>query len=243
MGLDKFNYDCEGQISLFDTFGEQMYVKRDWASEYFTEALLRGTGFEDGKKRVYELFKKFMPSDERIKALKKEYGTGGESFGFGVEIGLCGWESDAVGIEIQYKTTSGKEKKLFSWLEVEKRLHRLIDQGKYYKPIDNRPICESSKHVCNKEQIWEVADSLDDKEKCPHVCCRVCEVKGCGARCNGSSEPEADFYYCAPQGKWDKTCSTCNNWHFHRNGVRCQYGNCPENGYENYVGLSGGKKA
>ena len=236
MGIDKFNYNCEGQISLFDTFSEQMLVKRDVTQEYFNQALLKGTGFEDGKKRVYELYQKFMSQSERIKALKKEYGTGGASFGAGVEIGLCGWWADACTYTINYKTENGKEEKAFSWVEVENRLHRLVYQGKYYTPPNERPICEYSGHACNRENVWAVADTLDDKKDCPHVCCRLCEVKCCGARCNGSSEPEECFYYCAPDGKWDKQCATCRNWSFHRKGVRCQYGSCPENDYNRYNG-------
>ena len=48
--------------------------------------------------------------------------------------------------------------------------------------------CIFSKHSCNKENLWEVADSLDELQ-CPHVCCRKCNTKMCGARCNGSEEP------------------------------------------------------
>lgn len=44
--------------------------------------------------------------------------------------------------------------------------------------------CKHSGHICNKENVWEVADTLDDKSaSCPHICCRQCSVDGCGARC------------------------------------------------------------
>lgn len=49
-------------------------------------------------------------------------------------------------------------------------------------------ICQYSQHTCNKANLWEVADTLDDI-KCPRTCCRICSVKSCGARCNGSEEP------------------------------------------------------
>lgn len=72
--------------------------------------------------------------------------------------------------------------------------------------------CGFSGHSCNKEELWKVADSFDDIE-CPKVCCRGCDVKLCGARCNGSQEP-------APKNKpmWDSPeCSKdhtklCNRW-------------------------------
>lgn len=56
----------------------------------------------------------------------------------------------------------------------------------FRQTIVAKPKCKYSGHVCNKENLWVVADSLDDKPQCPHVCCRNCEIRTCGARCNGS---------------------------------------------------------
>lgn len=61
-------------------------------------------------------------------------------------------------------------------------------QGDKWTP-KNAPICEHSKHTCNKKELWKVADTLDEI-MCPHVCCRFCNTRLCGARCNGSKEPE-----------------------------------------------------
>jgi len=58
--------------------------------------------------------------------------------------------------------------------------------GNKYIPKEQEPNCQYSGHVCNKENIWRVADMLDCQEPCPRVCCRQCNVKLCGARCNGS---------------------------------------------------------
>lgn len=49
--------------------------------------------------------------------------------------------------------------------------------------------CTFSGHTCNKKELWKVADTLDDL-MCPHVCCRQCNTRSCGARCNGSEEPK-----------------------------------------------------
>lgn len=54
--------------------------------------------------------------------------------------------------------------------------------------------CSFSGHTCNKENLWEVADTFDDF-LCPHVCCRKCNTKSCGARCNGSEEPKSKEIY------------------------------------------------
>ena len=52
-----------------------------------------------------------------------------------------------------------------------------------------KPECSFSGHTCNKENLWEVAHTLDNIA-CPEICCRQCKVPLCGARCNGSEEPE-----------------------------------------------------
>ncbi len=49
-------------------------------------------------------------------------------------------------------------------------------------------ICKHSGHTCNKEELWKVANTLDGIT-CNRVCCRQCDVRLCGARCNGSEEP------------------------------------------------------
>ena len=64
-----------------------------------------------------------------------------------------------------------------------------MEDGQKVNLYDEMPICKFSRHVCNKKSLWEISDMLDDKDKCPHVCCRKCHVGMCGERCNGSKEP------------------------------------------------------
>lgn len=49
--------------------------------------------------------------------------------------------------------------------------------------------CYFSQHNCNKEELWKIADTLDDIH-CQRTCCRACNTRNCGARCNGSEEPK-----------------------------------------------------
>lgn len=56
------------------------------------------------------------------------------------------------------------------------------------KFVNDKPVCKHSNHSCNKKELWKQAEALGDPF-CPHVCCRFCNTKCCGARCNGSSEP------------------------------------------------------
>ena len=63
---------------------------------------------------------------------------------------------------------------------------------KKHTEIEKIPFCEHSKHSCNKKELWKVADTLDETQ-CPHVCCRMCNTRNCGARCNGSEEPKKEI--------------------------------------------------
>lgn len=51
-----------------------------------------------------------------------------------------------------------------------------------------KPICQYSKHTCNKEVLHALAS--EENPFCPKVCCRFCNTSLCGVRCNGSSEPK-----------------------------------------------------
>lgn len=69
--------------------------------------------------------------------------------------------------------------------------------ARWWRPIQEEsakaaaPACSHSGHTCNKKELWKVADTLDEI-MCPHVCCRRCGVRLCGARCNGAEEPKKD---------------------------------------------------
>lgn len=79
----------------------------------------------------------------------------------------------------------------------------------YLEKTINRCTCKYSGHICNKEELWKVADSLDGII-CNKVCCRNCDVRLCGARCNGSEEPLEPLFektVCEHDHK-----ALCNRW-------------------------------
>lgn len=67
--------------------------------------------------------------------------------------------------------------------------------ARWWRPIQEKaakaavPVCSHSGHTCNKSELWKIADTLDEI-MCPHVCCRKCGTRLCGARCNGAEEPK-----------------------------------------------------
>ena len=123
--------DIAGQISLFDTIGQSDKSGVD-DQTYLKEAIMYGTGFVNGKKRVYELYQQEMSTKERTYAIKKEYGIGGSGWPIN-GYGLHGYNSFNNGLTIEWADESGNHEKLFDWNDVEKVIHRVIDSGEYYK--------------------------------------------------------------------------------------------------------------
>lgn len=70
-----------------------------------------------------------------------------------------------------------------------------ISITEYLSSLEEAAVCNHSGHTCNKSELWRVADTLD-MGACPHVCCRSCNVRLCGARCNGSEVPDKDDLPC-----------------------------------------------
>lgn len=94
--------------------------------------LLRGSGFSDGSKRIYDYFQEGHDKEENIAFLKKEYGTGGHSHA----LPCCddAWEEhDFKGIQLlKGDITSPTVKVLLKWPAVEKRIRELVRNGRYY---------------------------------------------------------------------------------------------------------------
>lgn len=120
------------QYSLFDTAPPAAEASKDQNNTALTELLMTGTGFEDGKWRVYTYYNSEHPSTEEFaNFLKKEYGIGGSSsvsdtFKFS-------WY-DAKGIKI---TMNSGEDVLFRWNVAAKTAAGLLDSGEYFSQKDN----------------------------------------------------------------------------------------------------------
>lgn len=99
-----------------------------------------------------------------------------------------------------------------------------IDIFEYLEQLNK--VCSFSGHTCNKKNLWEVADSLDELQ-CPHVCCRRCNTRHCGARCNGSEEPKEKIYPVDIMGLCDDAyCPVCGSGLDEYRHLDCE--RCPE---------------
>ena len=92
--------------------------------------LLIGSGFENGKYRIYRQFSKYEDSKKNIAFLKKEYGTGGGTHTYPDGTDGDTWHSSK-GIAIEKYGSYTNPDILLSWSKVEKRLRELIKDDRY----------------------------------------------------------------------------------------------------------------
>lgn len=91
------------------------------------ESLKRGSGFSDGKKRIYEFFTEKHDLKEQAGFLKNEYGVGGSSHALSAARESGEWH-DAKGI----KYTKGNAKEIqLSWYNVARKINDLIKKNRY----------------------------------------------------------------------------------------------------------------
>jgi len=99
--------------------------------EYITQVLGRGSGFVDGKKRIYRIMSEEIDKSARVKKIKKEYGLGGS--GWPLEgYGLHGYDTfKGKGIRFQWRDEEGEKEGYLSWSAIETEIAALILTGQY----------------------------------------------------------------------------------------------------------------
>ena len=91
--------------------------------------LSSGSGFEDGKRRIYQQFLKQEGTEANVRFLRREYGIGGHSDAIpGTDYWL---EYDAKGLHLSKLHDDGSKAVNLSWNVVEKRIGELIALGRY----------------------------------------------------------------------------------------------------------------
>ncbi|HAP3440436.1 TPA: DEAD/DEAH box helicase family protein, partial [Enterococcus faecalis] len=108
------------------------------------ESLKRGSGFSDGKKRIYEFFTEKHDLKEQADFLKNEYGVGGSSHALSAARESGEWH-DAKGIK--YNKGNAKEI-LLSWSNVARRINDLIKKNIY---IDEESFEENREKKTDQE--------------------------------------------------------------------------------------------
>ena len=126
------------QLSLFPSADEQIeqieQAEAEKSSAFsvsqadLDNELVRGTGFKNGKYRVYQFYQTLHTQQDALAFLKKEYGIGGHSHTF--LDGSSGFvDHDAKGIRFRVRGNDGEQN--FSWRAIDSRLKELIAFDRY----------------------------------------------------------------------------------------------------------------
>ncbi len=126
------------QASLFSSMVEQQSLIEQAEAEKSSafsvsqadldNELVRGTGFKNGKYRVYQFYQILHTQQDALAFLKKEYGIGGHSHTF--LDGSSGFvDHDAKGIRFRVRGNDGEQN--FSWRAIDSRLKELIALDRY----------------------------------------------------------------------------------------------------------------
>ena len=120
------------QLSLF---GEPVVYESDAEEKAIYAALMKGSGFQDGKFRIEEFCKENHSINEFAKMLKEEYGTGGHS---GNEFyAFANHNSKGIEIILNRKYDNEEGRKIYlSWKEVAERISELVSKGEYITKAD-----------------------------------------------------------------------------------------------------------
>ncbi len=180
-GINKYLAEMDEMLAKAQEEGKYTYLNPKEETviphEYVEEALLKGSGFVGGKKRIYNIFMDIRDAGERAKHIKKEYGIGGS--GWPIEgYGLHGYDYiNSRGFKLQWRDEEGEKIGYLSWKTVEKEIGRLILDGKYYTPpvevievvdgdiiddIDEYAIPDESESYDSAKNIENMIEHSDD---------------------------------------------------------------------------------
>lgn len=100
-----------------------------FSQQEIDRVLTRGSGFEEGKYRINQMFSKNTTLKEKVQFLKKEYGEGGSS----PAVGFINANYDAKGMSLSRYREIGKDeiKITLKWDKVAKRIDELIQLDRY----------------------------------------------------------------------------------------------------------------
>ena len=123
----------EEQIEMLVQAEEEKSSAFAISQEDIDSVLVSGSGFENGKYRIYRQFQKHGDKKDNIAFLKKEYGDGGGTHTFPDGFSGHSWH-DSKGIAIDRGGSYTNHDLVLSWSKVEKRLRELIRDNRYLNP-------------------------------------------------------------------------------------------------------------
>ena len=139
--------DIGGQLSFIQERAEDQTASAfSIPKEIIDNYLASGSGFANGKYRIYEQLQKSLSLKENADFLKKEYGTGGGTYAGGVSD--YNYDCDAKGVRIRKGYEENAPEIRMNWTEVAKEIGRLISDDRYL----------------NKKEWWNYPEWLAEQE-------------------------------------------------------------------------------
>ena len=176
------------QLSLFPSADEQIeqieQAEAEKSSAFsvsqadLDNELVRGTGFKNGKYRVYQFYQTIHTQQDALAFLKKEYGIGGHSHTY--LDGSSGFiDHDAKGIRFRVRGNDGEQN--FSWRAIDSRLKELIALDRYltekekaylptYEQEQTERRLQQAEEAAVREASKAVAAAMDEKRKNAEYC-------------------------------------------------------------------------
>lgn len=132
------------EVNLFDV-SDDVFHEEDtndfspWSDKSINNILRIGSGFVNGKYRIYHLYTAMnVNAKDKATYLKNEYGNGGRTYDFknkNQDKGLIDHDSKGLTVCVSSKDSASllknSESKTFPWTDVSLRIEKLIATGKY----------------------------------------------------------------------------------------------------------------
>ena len=183
-GAEQPNLRITTEDSLFPTLEEQIQHIEEAEAQKLSafsvsqadidnELCRHGSGFANGKLRIYKFFEDMPSSDAAITFLKKEYGIGGHSHTYlNGESGFV----DHDGKGIHFSNYNYKEKHTITWKAVARRLRELIAIDRYltekekaylpeYEAKEAERRLQLAEEAAAREALRAAAAAMDERRK------------------------------------------------------------------------------
>ena len=183
-GAEQPNLRITTEDSLFPTMEEQIQHIEEAEAQKLSafsvsqadidnELCRHGSGFANGKLRIYKFFEDMPSSDAAITFLKKEYGIGGHSHTYlNGESGFV----DHDGKGLHFSNHNYKEKHTITWKAVARRLRELIAIDRYltekekaylpeYEAKEAERRLQLAEEAAAREALRAAAAAMDERRK------------------------------------------------------------------------------
>ena len=153
VGTEDEQHQSNGTTTVNEENGLLLEQDFEFTQEIIDNVLMKGSGFVEGKYRIYFQFANNHSTNDNIAFLKNEYGIGGSSS----VISEISEMHDSKGILLERGKDANKKSILLTWKQVEKRLKELIYQGRYLSNDERREYSrwadENNAIITEQEQI------------------------------------------------------------------------------------------